>query len=283
VLKGIDRSQRDLVDLLEQDVLDPSLGLPQRSGNVQTRERRALLSLVLERASDRLNRGRANVGARVDELPVLASRLADHARVAEVLVHVQRDALPQTLEDVRAAGEVQAREVTVRDDALDEGDGLGAVGTREELDDVPGETSLEEDLEDDPGGVGSGGRRLPEHDVSDQCGDGDEVASDRGEAERVELTRLRTNGQKNVLEGCNGEDESLEWAVLDTVPNARSVLRRLHSVDLLDLLSSKAEKVGQLPDKTSVSEGDVRRSRKDAPRRRRQSRLATRFCPVRAW
>lgn len=184
--------------------------------------------MVLERSANGLDGGGADVGRRVDELPVLAARFADDARVREVVVDVLRDVLPERLEDVGRAREVEAREVLVLDDLRSvprfvsgrslrnragetylggELDGGLAVGAGEELDDVLGESGLEEDLEDDPGRVRGSGRGLPQADVSDESRSADEVASDGGEVERRD-----------------GEDEALEGAVLDTaVGNTESI------------------------------------------------------------
>lgn len=182
VLKGIDRSLGNLIDLLDEDVLEATLGLPEGAGDVKASESRALLTLVLEGSANGLDGGGTNVGRGVDELPVLSSSLSDHARVAEVLVHVLSDRLPERFEDVSRSGEVEAGEVLVGDGAVDELDGVVSVGAGKELDHVLGETSLEEDLEDDPRSVGGGGRGLPEDDVSDEGGDSDEVTSNGGEA-----------------------------------------------------------------------------------------------------
>lgn len=69
-------------------------------------------------------------------------------------------------------------------DLANKGDGGLAVRAGKELDDVLGESSLEEDLEDDPGRVGGSGRRLPEDNVANEGGCADEVTSDGGEAAR---------------------------------------------------------------------------------------------------
>lgn len=69
-------------------------------------------------------------------------------------------------------------------------------------------------------------------------------------------------GKPNSLEGGDGEDESLEGAVLDTVPDSGSVLGGLHGVKLLDLLGSEAKEIGELREERKFSEGFLRRSRK---------------------
>ena len=72
-------------------------------------------TLVLERSTDGLDGGRAHVGGRVHELPVLATGLTNDARVREVVVDVLRNVLPERLEDVRRASEVQSGKVLVLD------------------------------------------------------------------------------------------------------------------------------------------------------------------------
>lgn len=128
VLKGVDGSLGNLVDLLDKDVLEATLGLPEGAGDVEASESRTLLALVLEGSTDSLDGGGADIGRRVNELPVLSTGLSDHAGVAEVLVHVLGDRLPERLEDVSRSGEVEAGEVLVGDGAVDELDGVVSVG-----------------------------------------------------------------------------------------------------------------------------------------------------------
>jgi hypothetical protein len=179
VLEVGDGTNGDLSDLRLKLSLEL---LPHRLGNVETGEGRALLSLVLKGTTDGTDDGSADVGGRVDELEVLATSLTDDTGVGEVLVDVVADLLPEVLEDVGRTGEVETSEHAVGEDLVDEGDGGVAVGAGEELDDVLGETSLVEDLENEPRGVGSSGRGLPDEDVSDESGGADEVTGDGGEA-----------------------------------------------------------------------------------------------------
>lgn len=74
------------------------------------------------------------------------------------------------------------------------GDSRLAVGAGKELDDVLGESGLEEDLEDDPGRVGGSGGGLPEDDVADEGRCADEVASDGGEAAEYRSAGSRQRG-----------------------------------------------------------------------------------------
>lgn len=79
--------------------------------------------MVLESTTDSLDRGRTNVRGRVHELPVLAAGLADDAGVREVVVDVERNVLPERLEDVGRAGEVETGKVPVLEDLRTRQDG----------------------------------------------------------------------------------------------------------------------------------------------------------------
>ena len=138
--------------------------------------------MVLESATDRTDDGSTEVGRRVNELEVLATGLADNARVAQVPVNVVADLLPERAEDVGRAGKVETGEHAVREDLVDERDGRVAVRARKELNDVLRETGLEEDVEDEPRGVGRARRRLPDEDVADKSRSTDKVGGDGSEA-----------------------------------------------------------------------------------------------------
>lgn len=118
------------------------------------------------------------------ELKVLAARLADQARVRQVVVHLVRNLLPQVLEDVSRTREVQPGKHAVRDDLVDELDRRVAVRARQELNHVLGQASLEQDLQDDPRRVRRHRRGFPHENVADERRSSDEVTSDRREAVR---------------------------------------------------------------------------------------------------
>lgn len=150
MLESVDGTLADLGDLGLELRAETILCLPERARHIQARQGRALLSLVLESTANRLNDGGTNISRRVNELPVLATSLSDHSRVRQVLVHVVGNRLPQRLEDGGRSSEVKTSKVLVRDGAVDKLDGVVTVGARKELDDVLGESSLEEDLVHEP-------------------------------------------------------------------------------------------------------------------------------------
>lgn len=155
---------------------------PDGFGDVEAGAGAALLALVFEGAADGLDGGVGDVGAGVDEMEVLAAGLADDARVALILAlgDAIGDLAVQRAEDGGTAGVVQSRELAVRQHGLGDFHGI----TRHPLDDVRGETSLNEDLVYQPVGCNGCGGRFPDHNVTHQGGGGGKVSSDRCEVKR---------------------------------------------------------------------------------------------------
>ena len=112
----------------------------QGGGNVDPRRGAAFLAGVLEGAAGGLYDCVAEVGARVDEVEVLATCLADDSGVASIRAF--GDAIAnltvQRTKDGGAAGIVETSELGVGED--DRGDGLSVA--RHELDDVTGKASF---------------------------------------------------------------------------------------------------------------------------------------------
>jgi hypothetical protein len=144
------RPDGDLGNLLEENVLESTLCLPHRAGDIEPRERRALLTwnappservdgdeegwrltLVLVGTTNGTNGSGTDVGARVHELPVLASRLSDDTGVREVLAHVVGNRLPERLEDVGRSSKVETGKEPVVND-LDPPSSARSAGRREE-------------------------------------------------------------------------------------------------------------------------------------------------------
>src|SRR5258707_1256230 len=96
------------------------------AGDVRARGRRALLALVLERATDQDRGERRRVGRRVGDDEVLAARLTDETRVGAVVRDVLPDRAPQVLEGRGGAGEVDPGEVRLAQG--DVGDRLAVAG-----------------------------------------------------------------------------------------------------------------------------------------------------------
>src|SRR5581483_7195735 len=84
-------------------------------GREDPRRRRALLSLVLERAAHDGGRDGVDVRGRVRDDEVLAARLADDSRVVAVALEILRDRSPHAVEDGGRPGEVDAGEVARRE------------------------------------------------------------------------------------------------------------------------------------------------------------------------
>lgn len=224
ILRGKGLANLEGLDL--GDHLGLELG-PDGLGDVEAAGGAALLALVLERAADGLDGGIVHVGAGVDQMEVLAARLAYNARVAAVaaLGGALTDGAVQLAEDGGAARVVQGGELLVGQHGL--GDLLGRAG--DELDHVLGQAGLDQDLVQQP--VGGNGRvgRLPDNDVAEQGGGARQVSGNGGE-----------------VEGRDGVDEALERTVLDAVPDARGVVGRLLGVELLGEGDVEAEEIAQL-------------------------------------
>src|SRR5205807_8144353 len=80
----------------------------------------ALLPLVLERPANERRAQRVGVGGLVRDDEVLAAGLADEARIRAVVADVLAHSAPHALEHLGRAGEVDARELLVPEDALGE-------------------------------------------------------------------------------------------------------------------------------------------------------------------
>lgn len=234
VLELLDWALADRVDRLDELVLESVI--PQRSGNVHSREGRALLSLVLEGSADRLEDGLLEVGRRVDEVEVLSTSLTDDSGVAGVVVNVVDDLLPQGSEDEGATSEVESSELSVLNAGLDNLDGR----SRDELDDTGRDTGLGQDLVNDVVGVGSHGRRLPDNNVSDEGWGTTQVTSNGGE-----------------VEGADSQDETLERPVLEPVPNTLGVVLGLLVVEVRDNGHAESEEVADFGSGVDLSLPDV--------------------------
>lgn len=175
---AVGASDGDLLDLGLQ-AGDELLGLG--LGEVDAGGGRALLALVLESAADGVVDGVLDVGGRVDEVEVLSAGLADDT--GELAVSLFANALAdsgvQRAEDVGRPDKVEAGEFAVVKDNV--GHFLGV--TRDELNDVGGQTSLQEDVVEDLAGVDVAGRRLPDDNVAHQRGAGDKVTANGSEVE----------------------------------------------------------------------------------------------------
>ena len=186
----------------------------------------AFLTLVFEGAADGVDGCVVGIGARVDEVVILAPRFAHDAWVSSIFAvcDVGSYFAVQAAENGRAARVVQAGEVAVAEDGGCDFDGVAG----DELDHVGGETGFEEDAVDDVvGGDGRGGG-LPDDDVTHQGRGAGQVAAD---------------GCK--VEGRDGVHEAFEGTVFDTVPNARRVVDGLLGVQILGILHVEAEEITQ--------------------------------------
>jgi len=163
----------------------------------------------------------------VDKVEVLTTGLTDDARVALVaaLGDTVGDLAVQAAENGGGTGEVESSELTVGEDNL----GYLSSITRNELNDAFGKTSLEKDLVKEVVGGHGRRRRLPDNDVTHES---------RG------ASKVTTNGGE--VEGRYGVDETLERAVLDSVPDAGRIVRRLVGVCVLGVLDVEAEEITQL-------------------------------------
>jgi hypothetical protein len=87
---------------------------PQRGRDVGARGRRALLPGELEGTTDQRRAQHVGVGRRVRDDEVLAAGLADEPRISAVRRQVGAHGRPQLLEGRGGAGEVDARQIGVR-------------------------------------------------------------------------------------------------------------------------------------------------------------------------
>lgn len=176
---------------LRNDLVDKVVG--NGGSNVGAGSGTALLTLELKGTTDGLNCGVTHIGGLVDQVEVLATSLADNARIAPVLAlrHTLGDFAIEHTEDISATSEVKTSEFLVVEDGA--GDLLSLTG--HELNNVLGEASLEKDLVNEPVGSNRGRRGLPEDDVTHQSGRTGQIATDSGEvkgADSVDETLQRT-------------------------------------------------------------------------------------------
>lgn len=207
---------------------------PEGLGSVETGGSAALLALVLEGTPYRLLGSIFDVGGRMDKVEVLATGLANNARVALVgaIGNTGGDLAIQATENLGTSSEVKSGKFPVTKNYL--GDFLSI--TWHELDDAGRQTGLKQDLVEQPVG-GHGGRgRFPDNNITHQCGSAREVAGDGGE-----------------VEGSDGIDETLERAVLNAVPNTWSVVHGLGSEGFLGVLDVEPEEVAQLCSRVDLS------------------------------
>ena len=196
-------------------------------GNVCARSGTALLALELESTTNGLDRGVADIRGLVNQVEVLATGLANNARVATVLAirHTLGDLAVQHTEDISASSEVKSSELAAVEDGASD---LLSI-TRNKLDNILGQTGLEQDLVHEPVGGNSSGRGLPDDDVTHQGGGTSQVTADGSE-----------------VEGADSVHETLERTVLSAVPHAGGVVRRLLGVKFLGVFHTKSEEVNKL-------------------------------------
>ena len=139
------------------------------------------------------------IGAGVRDHEVLPAGLAHDTRIAAVLGQVVADGLPDVAEHLGAAGEMDAREVLVREDHIA---GRGPIDV-DEVDHARRKPRRHEDLHEHLRAVALGIGALPHHGVAHEGAAGREIARDGRE-----------------VEGSEGEDEAFERAVLQPVPHA---------------------------------------------------------------
>lgn len=222
VLSGVANAQ--LLDLGNQLLLELS---PLRLGDIKSGSSTALLTLVLESTSDGLLDGVVDVGGRVDQVEVLTTGLANNSGVATVstLADTLADGGIELSEHGGAASVVEGSEFLVLENNLGNLNGV----TRDKLNDILRETSLEEDLVDQP--VGSDGKvtGLPDNNVAQERRGSREVTGDGSEVERAD-----------------GVNETLERSVLEPVPDGGGVVHGLGAVQLLSVVDVEAEEVSKL-------------------------------------
>ena len=180
---------------------------------------------------------------------VLAAGLADDPRIVAVAAHVLGDRLPHAVEDAGRAREVDPGEVRARERRVAD---LGA-GAVEEVDHAVGKPGFLEEPHQVVRAQHRGRRRLPEDDVPHQRRGARQVAGDRREVERRDR-----------------EDEALERAVLEPVPDARR-RQGLLGVDPRHELDVEAQEVDQLARRVDLG---LMRGLRLAEHRRRVERVA---------
>lgn len=200
---------------------------PHGLGDVESGSSTTLLALELESTTDGLLDSVINLSGRVDQVEVLATSLTNDTRVTSVsaLSDTLTDGAVELTENASAASVVEGSKLLVLKDNLGDVDGV----TRDELDNVLGETSLNQDLVDEP--VGGNGKvtGLPDNDVTEKS---------RG--------TWQVTGNGSEVEGADSVDETLKGTVLETVPDTRRVVLGLDAVELLSVVDVEAEEVSQL-------------------------------------
>lgn len=200
---------------------------PNGLGHVEPAGSAALLSLVFESATDGLDGGILDVGTAVHQVEVLAASLTDDTGVALVatLSGALADSAVQLAEDTSAAGVVQGSELLMGQHSLS--DLFRRTG--HELNNVLGQTSLDEDLVQQPVGGNGRVRRLPDNNVAKKRRSPWKVASDGGEVERRDSV-----------------DETLERSVLNPVPDTGCVVGGLLRHHLFGVRHVEAEEIAKL-------------------------------------
>ena len=197
---------------------------PQVVWEVDTAGCTAFLSLELEGAADDAGDHFVHIGGAVRDDEVLATGLADNARVGLVLGNVLANGLPQVAEHAGGPGEVQSGEIGVGEDHV----ACGGTVDGHQIDDAFGQACGVQQLHDDVGGVDLVVRRLPHHHVAHE-------GSGNGQVAR--------NGRE--VEWGDREDEAFQCAVLEAVPESRSAFRLLR-VDLLSEMAIEPKEVDEL-------------------------------------
>jgi hypothetical protein len=196
-------------------------------GDVESGSGTALLALELESTTDGLLDSIINLCGRVNQVEVFATSLTNDTGVASVsaLSDTLTDGAVELTENAGAASVVEGSKLLVLKDNLGDVDGV----TRDKLDNVLREASLNQDLVDEP--IGGNGKvtGLPDNNVTKKS---------RGTGQ------VTGNGSK--VEGANSIDETFEGTVLETVPDTRRVVLGLDTVELLSVVYVEAEEVSQL-------------------------------------
>lgn len=117
---------------------------PDRLRDIKARSSTALLSLELKGSAHGVEDGIFDIGSRVDQVEVLATSLADDARIGSVaaLSNTLADSTEELAEYGSAASVVKSSKFLVSQNSL--GNLLGV--TRNELNNILGETGLEKNL-----------------------------------------------------------------------------------------------------------------------------------------
>lgn len=154
------------------------------------------MTLEFKGSADGLNGSVADIGRLVDEVEVLSTGFTDDTRIAAVLAlgNSVGNLSVQRAENAGATGEVQGSKLTVIEDGV--GNHLSI--TWDELDNILGQASLQQDLMNQPVGGNGRRRRLPDNHITHQSRGTSQVTSDSGE-----------------VEGTDGVDETFQRAVFN--------------------------------------------------------------------